>query len=71
MKKKYNIENVLIESFGSNIKSTGTMNGDDVVLAYIIPPQVLHDDETPPLKQLFGFERINLNVDEQNKCFFH
>jgi hypothetical protein len=23
------------------------------------------------LKQLFGFERINLNVDEQNKCFFH
>jgi hypothetical protein len=70
MKKKYNIENVLIESFRSNTKNARTMNGDDVVLAYIIPPQVLHDDETPPLKQLFGFERINLNVDETKQVSF-
>jgi beta-glucosidase len=46
------------------------MNGDDVVLAYLRPPQVLHDGETPPLKQLFGFERVNLNVGETAQVFF-
>ena len=46
------------------------MNGDDVVLAYIVPPQVERDGATPPLKQLFGFERINLNVSETKQVFF-
>jgi beta-glucosidase len=46
------------------------MNGDDVVLAYLRPPQVLHEGETPPLKQLFGFERVNLNVGETAQIFF-
>jgi hypothetical protein len=46
------------------------MNGDDVVLAYIKPPQVLHDGETAPMKQLFGFERVNLNVGETAQVFF-
>jgi len=46
------------------------MNGNDVVLAYIKPPQVLHDNKTPPLKQLFGFERVNLKVGETKQVFF-
>jgi hypothetical protein len=46
------------------------MNGDDVVLAYIIPPKVLCDGEVRPIKQLFGFKRINLNVGEIKQVFF-
>jgi hypothetical protein len=46
------------------------MNGDAVVLAYVVPPQVLRDGVTPPIKQLFGFERINLNVGETKQVFF-
>jgi beta-glucosidase len=70
MKKKSKIENVLIELFRVNVTNTGSVNGDDVVLAYIKPPQVLHDAETPPIKQLFGFERVNLNVGETKQVFF-
>jgi len=70
MKKKYDTKNVLIQSFRVNVTNTGTMNGDDVVLAYIIPPQILLDGETPPIKQLFGFERINLNVGATKQVFF-
>ncbi len=68
--KKYDTENILVESFRVNVTNTGTMAGDDVVLAYIIPPQVLHNGETPPIKQLFGFERINLNIGETKQVFF-
>jgi hypothetical protein len=68
--KKYDTEDILVESFRVNVTNTGTMNGDDVILAYIILPQVLHDDETSPSKQLFSFERINLNVEETKQVFF-
>jgi beta-glucosidase len=70
MKKKDNIENVLIEFFRVNVTNTGSMNGDDVVLAYIKASEVLHDGVMPPLKQLFGFERVNLNVGETKQVFF-
>jgi beta-D-xylosidase 4 len=70
MKNKYDTQNVLIQSFRVNVTNTGTMNGDDVVLAYVIPPQVLCDGVTPPIKQLFRFERINLNVGETKQVFF-
>jgi hypothetical protein len=46
------------------------MNGDDVVLAYIIPPKILCDGKMRPIKQLFGFKRINLNVGEIKQVFF-
>jgi hypothetical protein len=74
--RSYSIESLIktkskrIELFRVNVTNTGMMNGDDVVLAYIKPPQVLHDNETPPLKQLFGFERVNLNVGETAQVFF-
>jgi beta-glucosidase len=62
--------NFLIELFRVNVPNTGTMDGDDVVLAYVTPPQVLRDGQTPPIKQLFGFERIHLSVNETKQVFF-
>ena len=59
-----------VDSFRVNITNTGSMAGDDVVLAFIEPPQVLVTGETPPVKQLFGFERIHLNVSESMEIFF-
>ena len=59
-----------MQSFRVNVTNTGTMDGDDVVLAYITPPQVLRDGQTPPIKQLFGFERVHLNVNETKQVFF-
>jgi hypothetical protein len=32
--------------------------------------QVLRDGQTPPIKQLFGFERIHLSVSETKQVFF-
>jgi hypothetical protein len=62
--------NFVMQSFRVNVTNTGAMDGDDVVLAYVTPPQVLRDGQTPPIKQLFGFERINLNVNETKQVFF-
>ncbi len=70
MKNKYDTKDVLIQAFRVNVTNTGPMNGDDVVLAYIVPPQVLREGVTPPIKQLFGFERVNLNVGETKQVFF-
>jgi hypothetical protein len=70
LNNKYDTRGVLIEFFRVNVTNTGPMNGDDVVLAYIKAPEVLNDDETPPMKQLFGFERVNLNVGETKQIFF-
>lgn len=70
MKRQVSVDDVRIDLFRVNVTNTGTMNGDDVVLAYIKPPQVLHEGETPPIKQLFAFERVNLNVGETKQVFF-
>ncbi len=70
MKNKYDTHHVLIELFRVNVTNTGSMNGDDVVLAYIVPPQVIRDGVTPPIKQLFGFERVSLNIGETKQVFF-
>ncbi|CAF3013227.1 unnamed protein product [Rotaria sp. Silwood2] len=70
LNNKYDKRGVLIELFRVNVTNTGSMNGDDVVLAYIKVPQTLCDDEIPPIKQLFGFERIYLNVGETKQVFF-
>jgi beta-D-xylosidase 4 len=62
--------NIRMQLFRVNVTNTGKMDGDAVVLAYIKPPQVLHDGQTPPIKQLFGFERIHLSVNETKQVFF-
>jgi beta-D-xylosidase 4 len=63
-------QNFLMQIFRVNVTNTGMMDGDDVVLAYVTPPQVLRDGQTPPIKQLFGFERIHLGVNETKQVFF-
>jgi hypothetical protein len=62
--------NFLMQFFRVNVTNTGMMDGDDVVLAYVTPPQVLRDGQTPPIKQLFGFERVHLSVNETKQVFF-
>jgi hypothetical protein len=70
MKTNFSRKNFLMQSFRVNVTNTGMMDGDDVVLAYVTPPQVLRDGQMPPIKQLFGFERINLSVGETKQVFF-
>jgi hypothetical protein len=64
MKITYETRHVAKQLFRVNVTNRGSMNGDDVVLTYIVPPQVERDGVTPPIKQLFGFNRVNLNVGE-------
>ena len=59
-----------VGNFRVNVTNTGLMGGDDVVLAFITPPQEFVSGETPPIKQLFGFERVHLNVNESKEVFF-
>ncbi|CAF0892301.1 unnamed protein product [Adineta steineri] len=70
MKNNYNEKNVVGHPYRVNITNTGMVAGDDVVLAYVIPPQKTFNDQTPPLKKLFGFERVHLNVHESTEVFF-
>jgi hypothetical protein len=51
MKTKHTTDDILTQFFRVNVTNTSTMNGDDVVLAYVVPPQVLRDGQTPPIKQ--------------------
>lgn len=62
--------NTRMQSFRVNVTNIGIKDGDDVVLAYIVPSQLIRDGQTPPIKQLFGFERIHLRVDETKQVFF-
>jgi beta-D-xylosidase 4 len=62
--------NFLLQFFRVNVTNTGTMDGDDVVLAYVTPPQVLNRGQSPPIKRLFGFQRINLKVNETKQVIF-
>jgi beta-D-xylosidase 4 len=66
----YDSKSVVDVDLRVNVTNTGTMAGDDVVLALVEPPQGPHPDQTPPMKQLFGFERVHLNVNETTEVFF-
>jgi beta-D-xylosidase 4 len=70
MKNNNDARRVLVHLFRVNVTNTGSMTGDDVVLAFVTPPQLLLDGQTPPIKQLFGFERVHLNVSETVEVFF-
>jgi hypothetical protein len=61
---------VLVQVFRVNVTNTGSLAGDDVVLAFITPPKPILQDQTPPIKQLFGFERVHLNVTETAQLYF-
>ncbi|CAF4046485.1 unnamed protein product [Rotaria sordida] len=70
MKDNYDENRVLLRFFRVNVSNTGLMAGDDCVLAFITPPQIISNGQTPPIKQLFGFERIHLSVNETIEVFF-
>jgi hypothetical protein len=61
---------ILAQSFWVNVTNTGSVAGDDVVLAFITPPKGSVGNPTPPIKQLFGFERVHLNVGETAEIYF-
>ena len=62
--------NFVMQLFRVNVTNIGTMDGDNVILAYVTPPQVLREGQSPPIKQLIGFKRINLHVNETKQVFF-
>ena len=45
------------------------MAGTDVVLAFIIPPQQSVHDPSPPLKKLFGFQRVYLEINQTTEIY--
>jgi len=53
-----------------NVTNTGDVLGDDVVLAYVTPPRISINDPSPPIKKLFGFERVRLAVNQTTQVFF-
>jgi beta-D-xylosidase 4 len=69
MKGNYKENQVLVHQFRVNVTNTGTMEGDDVVLAFITPPQTPINGQTPPIKQLCGFKRVHLNINETVEVF--
>jgi hypothetical protein len=70
LKNDYDAKRVLVRLLRVNVTNTGSMAGDDVVLAFVTPPQLPLHGETPPIKQLFGFKRVHLNVSETVEVFF-
>ncbi|CAF0841119.1 unnamed protein product [Adineta ricciae] len=70
MKNNFDEKKVQVHLYRVNVTNTGSVVGDDAVLAYVVPPQKSLNGQTPPLKKLFGFERIHLNVGETKQVFF-
>jgi beta-glucosidase len=70
MKTNSNENKVLLHLYRVNVTNTGSVPGDDVVLAYVIPPSKSLNDPSPPLKALFGFERVHLDVNQTIQVFF-
>ena len=70
MKNNYDEHKVRLEIYRVNVTNTGDVFGNDVVLAFITPPQATITGQTPPIKQLFGFERVRLDVKETTQVYF-
>ncbi len=70
IKYKSDVKKVLLRIYRVNVTNTGPVLGDDVVLAYVTPPEESLSDPTPPIKKLFGFQRVRLNVGETVQVFF-
>jgi hypothetical protein len=70
MKNNDSDKKLVMESYRVNVTNTGSVFGDDVVLAYITPPMKSLHDPSPPLKRLFGFQRVQLDVGQTTQVFF-
>ena len=60
-------ERFVVSAIRVNVTNTGQMDGDDVVLAFVTPPS---GNDVAPFKQLFGFKRIHLAINETKEVFF-
>ena len=70
LKNTYDERRALVDLVRVNVTNTGSMEGDDVILAFISQPATPLKDQISPIKQLFGFERVHLNVNESAQVFF-
>jgi beta-glucosidase len=70
MQNNYNANKVRAHLYRVNVTNTGTVLGNDVVLAFITPPTISITGETPPIKKLFGFERVRLDVGQTTQVYF-
>ena len=68
MNRFYQIHQV-INSIRVNVTNTGDLPGDDVVLAYVSLPNTILG-YVAPFRQLFGFQRVHLAVNETVQLFF-
>mmetsp|Transcript_23199 Transcript_23199/g.65835 ORF Transcript_23199/g.65835 Transcript_23199/m.65835 type:complete len:902 (+) Transcript_23199:68-2773(+) len=55
--------------YAVNVTNTGSMDADDVVLGFLVPPGAGKDGI--PLKQLFGFERVHVKAGESVMVFLY
>lgn len=69
MSKGDETERLIIDVIRVNVTNTGDRAGDDVVLAYVSLPETIKENVVP-FKQLFGFERIHLSINETREVFF-
>ena len=60
----------LVRLFRVNVTNTGDMMGDDVVLAFVTSYNTTTNGQMSPIKQLFGFERVKLAVNQTKEIFF-
>lgn len=49
-------------SYNVEVKNTGKVDSDDVVLGFLVPPNAGQDGI--PLQTLFGFERVHVKAGE-------
>jgi beta-glucosidase len=70
MTDNYDKQSILVRHLRINVTNIGSLTGDDVVLGFVSPTQQKRNGETPPIKQLFGFQRVHLNVNETTQVFF-
>ncbi|CAF0907228.1 unnamed protein product [Rotaria sordida] len=70
MKNNYNEKKLHLQFYRVNVTNIGQIVGDDVVLAFIIPPRNSFNDPSPPLRKLFGFKRVQLNINQTIQVFF-
>jgi beta-D-xylosidase 4 len=70
MKNNYEANKVRLHLYAVNVTNTGDVFGNDVVLAFITPQNASIIGETPPMKKLFGFQRVSLNVGQTAQAYF-
>ena len=70
MQNNPNGKRLRLQLYRVNVTNVGERAGSDVVLAFIMPPRNSLVDPSPPLKRLFGFERVQLDANQTTQVFF-